>query len=372
MSYFRNKKIIFLTKTSWDYYLHPYRTLYAKELINYKSRLYWINQPTRNPAKYLKLLFKKRDSDTKIKIYTPILLTCTNEDLSLVNSFILRIQLFFLTGKLGSDTIIWSVYCSHNNVVRYFPLAYKIYWPGDLFDAKKELNSLSIYDIIMPLTEDNFNYIKNIFPNKVFLSTTGCDTSIFSIKKVNSKNIIPEKMIFKDNRTVIGYVGNISYYRLDFSLINLILKFCDNIRLVLIGIRDGLDNTDKSLSELNNYKNFSLIENIDYKDIPYYIYKFDAGLIPYNLNDFNLGTNPNKFYEYSALGKPTFSSEIPSLLKYKPDIIINKSADEWINNLNNFKNIIVNNKRLISISQYASPKDSIHRLSKFIFHNLSS
>ena len=33
-------------------------------------------------------------------------------------------------------------------------------------------------------------------------------------------------------------------------------KSCHNIRLVLIGIRDGCKNTDKSLSEINKYKTF--------------------------------------------------------------------------------------------------------------------
>ena len=371
MSFFKNKKIIFLTKTNWDYYLHPYRTLYAKELLNYDCKIYWVNQPTRNPFRYLKKLLNKSFRNINVKIYTPLLFTCTNENLSLLNSVLLRIQLFFLSGKIDSNTILWSVYCSHNNIVNSYPYAFKIYWPGDLFNAKEEHESLLFYNLIMPLTEDNFVYIKNIYPHKAFLSTTGCDTNIFSIKKISSEAITPDEMIFNDNRTIIGYVGNISYFRLDFSLINLILKSCHNIRLVLIGIRDGCKNTDKSLSEISKYKTFSLIENIQYEDIPYYISKFDAGIIPYKINKFNLGTNPNKFYEYSALGKPTFSSLLPSLLKYKPNIIINESNEEWLNNLNNFNNIDIDKEILISISKNSSPQTSINRLSELINHNLA-
>ena len=116
--------------------------------------------------------------------------------ISLLNSFLLRIQLFFLSGKIDSNTILWSVYCSHNNIVNSYPYAFKIYWPGDLFNAKEEHESLLFYNLIMPLTEDNLVYIKNIYPHKAFLSTTGCDTNIFSIKKISSEAITPECVYF--------------------------------------------------------------------------------------------------------------------------------------------------------------------------------
>ena len=370
--FFKNKKIVFLTKTNWDYYLHPYRTLYAKELSKYADKVYWINEPTRNPLKFFKKIFKNSSISKSIKVFTPLLPTCTNENLSKTNALLLRIQIYFLAGKLDMNTVIWSVYCSHLNVVLHYPVAFKIYWLGDLFDQNKEILSLGLYDMVMPLTEDNFDHINKNFPNKAFLSTTGCDEDLFSICRVRKSGFIPKELQFANDLKTIGYVGNISSYRLDFKLIQNLVKEFQNIRFVLVGISDQKDETKKFLSTLNKYNNFLLIENIDYSNIPFYIYHFDAGFIPYKLNKFNLGTNPNKFYEYCSMGKVTFSSRIPSLIKYQPSIILSQTTEEWLKNIHKHIDNTPDSKNLITIAIEASPRKSIVKISDYLLKNSNS
>jgi glycosyltransferase involved in cell wall biosynthesis len=294
------------------------------------------------------------------------LLTCTNENLSKLNSVLLRIQLYLLVGKIDTDTVVWSLYCSHKNIIKKYSKAYKIYWPGDLYDAPKETNLLRFYNLIMPLTEVNYDYIKLKYPNKAFLSTTGCDENIFSIALMKSKNYCPKEMRFEDNLKVLGYVGNISSLRLDFELIEDLVNECNKIRFILIGISDQTDETSKWINRLKTYKNFNLIENINYADIPLYIYRFDACFIPYKLNKFNLGTNPNKFFEYCSMGKITLSSKIPSLIKYKPFIFLNGTKEEWIKNIYHSLKSKVDKQKLVSIAMEASPAVSIKRISDFI------
>ena len=150
----KNKKVIFLTKTNWDYYLHPYRTLYAKELSNLGNNVFWINEPTKNPIKFLFCLFNEPRS--KVRIFTPFLLTPTLLHLNWINSAILSLQLFWICGSLNSNkTILWSVYCSHYNFIKRYPESFKIYWPGDLFDIQKEQKIIKVYDLVMPLSEIN-------------------------------------------------------------------------------------------------------------------------------------------------------------------------------------------------------------------------
>ena len=367
--FFKNKKIVFLTKTNWDYYLHPYRTLYARELSKYADTVYWVNEPTRNPFKFFKKNFKNKSISKSIKIFTPLLPTCTNENLSKTNALLLRIQIYFLAGKLDRSTVIWSVYCSHLNAVLHYPAAFKIYWLGDLFDPVKEALSLKVYDLVMPLTEDIFEHIKKIFPNKAFLSTTGCDEDLFSICRVKKKDFIPKELQFVNDLKILGYVGNISSFRLDFELIEKLVKEFQNIRFVLVGISDQKHETKKFLSKLKKLDNFHLIENIEYSQIPFYIYHFHAGFIPYKLNKFNLGTNPNKFYEYCSLGKVTFSSRIPSLIKYQPSIILSQTTEEWVENIYKYIANIADSENLISISIEASPKKSINRISDYLLKN---
>ena len=64
--------------------------------------------------------------------------------------------------------------------------------------------------------------------------------------------------------------------------------------------------------KIKEYKNAKFVGEVDYKDVPNLIRNFDIGIIPYKLNSFNLGTNPNKFFEYSAIGVPCISTDIPS------------------------------------------------------------
>ena len=368
MLFFKNKIVIFLTKTNWDYYLHPYRTLYAKELYKLVKKIYWINQPTRNPLKFIAEYFKNKKVSQSVVVFTPLLLCCTHEKMTKLNACILRFQIFILVGKINNRTILWSVYCSHKNFITHFPSAYKIYWPGDLFDPSSEQISCKEYDLLMPLTEQNYNYIKDRFPDKAILSTTGCDENIFSIKRVQKQDFVPFELQFSDNLKIIGYVGNISDFRLDFELIIKIIDKFTNLRFVFIGISDKSKATESYLSILKRKSNFKLIENLEYNQIPFYINQFYAGIIPYKLNHFNLGTNPNKFYEYSSMGKITISSDIPSLRKYHSSILICKNEQDWINQLSNYLDWKIDTLKLISIATNASPKKSLERLSNFILN----
>ena len=370
MLFFKNKVVIFLSKTNWDYYLHPYRTLYAKELSKNAKKIYWINQPTRNPLKFISKYFKNKKISKSVTVFTPFLLNCTNENMTELNTSILRFQIFLLVGKINAQTILWSVYCSHRNFIFHYPSAYKIYWPGDLFDPSAENNLLKEYNLLMPLTEKGYEYIKRKYPEKAILSTTGCDEKMYSIKRVQEKATVLTELQFSDKFKIIGYIGNISDFRLDFELIHKLIDKFTNLRFVFIGVSDGTNETKFQISKLKMKSNFKLIENLDYNQLPFYINRFYAGIIPYKLNHFNLGTNPNKFYEYSSMGKITISSNIPSLRKYHPSILICKNEQDWINKLSNHLNWNIDTQKLISIAVNASPKKSLQRISKFILNQI--
>jgi len=370
MLFFKNKVIIFLTKTNWDYYLHPYRTLYAKELSKSAKKIYWINQPTRNPLRFISKYFANKKVSESVIVFTPFLLSCTNENMTELNASILRFQIFLLAGRINARSILWSVYCSHRNFIIHYPSAYKIYWPGDLFDPSAEEDLLKEYNLLMPLAEKGYEYIKKRYPKRAILSTTGCDEIFYSVKRVQEKDFVPIELQFSDNFKIIGYVGNISDFRLDFELILKLTDKFSNLRFVFIGISDGANATKSYLSKLKMKSNFKLIENLEYNQLPFYINQFYAGIIPYKLNHFNLGTNPNKFYEYSSMGKITITSDIPSLRKYHPSILICNNERDWINQLSNHLDWNIDIQNLISIATNASPKKSLQRMSKFILNQI--
>ena len=102
---------------------------------------------------------------------------------------------------------------------------------------------------------------------------------------------------------------------------------------------------------------------VDYKDVPNLIRNFDVGIIPYQLNSFNLGTNPNKFFEYSAMGVPCISTDIPSLRKFLPQISIGHTSNEWANLIEKaFETSGADRKELRALAKFYSPKESLERI----------
>jgi glycosyltransferase involved in cell wall biosynthesis len=367
LTFLTNKKIIFLTKTNWDYYLHPYRTLYAKELANLGNNVFWINEPTKNPFKFLLFLFINQYKNN-VRIFTPFLLTPTLLQLNWVNSAILSLQLFWICGKLNSDeTILWSVYCSHYHFIRRYGKAYKIYWPGDLFEIQKEQETIKAYDLVMPLCEESVKEVNEFYSGKTFLSTTGCDWELFdsAYEERNAKEFLSE-----NNRRIVGYVGNISAFRLDFELISEIVCKCKDLDFVFAGPVEKDRETQDWIMRLNLFKNIKFTGEIDYQDVPKLIDSFTVGIIPYKLNSFNLGTNPNKFFEYSAMAVPCVSTEIPSLRKFLPYIRISNNSDSLHKHIceaiNDGKE---NSKKLRSIAFNSSPASSLKRIEMTIVNS---
>ena len=363
MTFLTNKKVIFLTKTNWDYYLHPYRTLYAKELTNLGNDVFWINEPTKNPIKFLFCLFNEPRS--KVRIFTPFLLTPTLLHLNWINSAILSLQLFWICGSLNSNkTILWSVYCSHYNFIKRYPKSFKIYWPGDLFDIQKERDIIKAYDLVMPLSEKSMEEVNEFYSGKTFLSTTGCDLELFD--SALTKNNAKERSAETKQKT-IGYVGNISAFRLDFELISELLSKCKSYDFVFAGPIETDSETQKWIGRINKMSNAKFIGEIPYKDVPNFIRNFDIGIIPYQLNSFNLGTNPNKFFEYSAMGVPCISTDIPSLRKFLPQISIVKSSNEWANLIEKaFETSGADRKELRALAKFYSPKESLERIDQLL------
>ena len=279
--------------------------------------------------------------------------------------------MFLLCGFLNNKkTILWSVYCSHAKVIRHFKNTFKIYWPGDLFNPEKERSELTDYDIIMPLTEDKLERLEGIYQGRTLLSHTGCDWELFERTYQQEKSLTLNSQ--KNQRKVIGYVGNLSAKRIDFKLIQALANKLEDVTIELAG---PIENDPQSLfwiKELQLCPNIKLLGEISYKKVPQVISQFDVGIIPYLLNEFNLGTNPNKFYEYSAMGIPCVSSNLPSLTKFLPNIRIGQDLESWSSLI---KETLVENKEraevLRKISFDVSPQRALPKISNSILEQVN-
>ena len=249
-------------------------------------------------------------------------------------------------------------------MIKRYPESFKIYWPGDLFDIQKEQDIIEAYDLVMPLSEKSIEEVNPFYSGKTFLSTTGCDWDLFD-SALTEHN--PPKLIAETKQKTVGYVGNISAFRLDFELISELLSKCEGFDFVFTGPIETDAETQKWIERIKEFSNARFVGEIPYQDVPNFIRNFDVGIIPYQLNLFNLGTNPNKFFEYSAMGVPCISTDIPSLRKFLPQISIGKTSSEWANLIEKvFETSGSDRKELRALAKFYSPKQSLERIDKLL------
>jgi glycosyltransferase involved in cell wall biosynthesis len=87
---------------------------------------------------------------------------------------------------------------------------------------------------------------------------------------------------------------------------------------------------DERVETLRRLPNVRLFGNQPYDLLPAYLRRFDACIIPFKLNAVTQSTDPVKFYEYIAQGKPVVSTRMPELEVYGEVSYLANSAEEFI------------------------------------------
>lgn len=106
---------------------------------------------------------------------------------------------------------------------------------------------------------------------------------------------------------VIGYYGAISDW-FDAKLVEWMAERRPEWTFALIGHTFGCDTAG-----LEKLPNVLLLGEKRYHELPMYLHRFDAAIIPFLQNELTKATNPVKLYEYLAAGKPVVSTALPEL-----------------------------------------------------------
>lgn len=106
---------------------------------------------------------------------------------------------------------------------------------------------------------------------------------------------------------VIGYYGAISDW-FDAKLVERMAERRPEWTFALIGHTFGCDTAG-----LEKLPNVLLLGEKRYHELPMYLHRFDAAIIPFLQNELTKATNPVKLYEYLAAGKPVVSTALPEL-----------------------------------------------------------
>jgi glycosyltransferase involved in cell wall biosynthesis len=109
----------------------------------------------------------------------------------------------------------------------------------------------------------------------------------------------------------IGYLGAIAPW-FDFGLVEAMARARPAWRFVLVG--PVLAGVESELARLRALPNVDLRPAVAHEDVPGVLRGFSVGIIPFRRTPLTAGVNPNKLYEYLAVGLPAvatpFSPEV--------------------------------------------------------------
>jgi glycosyltransferase involved in cell wall biosynthesis len=172
-----------------------------------------------------------------------------------------------------------------------------------LLDSRRRLNS-------------NTHYFPNV-----------ADFSHFS--KALDPNVHVPKDLAEVRGPIVGFIGAISAYKLDFILLKRIAEKHPEWSIILIGkVGEGDPGTD--ISTLNAMKNLRLLGPRQYDELPAYLKGFDVAILPNVINEYTRNMFPMKFFEYLAAGKQVVATDLPALRAFSRFVVLAKDHEDFI------------------------------------------
>jgi len=166
------------------------------------------------------------------------------------------------------------------------------------------------------------------------LITNGVNTDLF--RPLDSRATRTALGIAPD-AFVLGFAGAIErWYALDevIRAFPKILKKHANAELLIVGgslFTGYLKELQALAADLGVGRQVHFTGTVDYRDLPGYIAPMNLGLIPLSPPQWVDIALPNKYFEYSACGKPILSTPIPDMLRMGGDrIAVYRNRDEFV------------------------------------------
>lgn len=161
-----------------------------------------------------------------------------------------------------------------------------------------------------------------------FAVQNGVDYDFFS--KADHHDTKIDKDLINIKRPIVGYLGNIRAW-LDFEMLELFADNFKEVSFVFVGPVAG--DVAGNVSSLKKRPNVYFINRKDRIMLPGILKGFDICMIPFKYNKFNLATNPLKFWEYLATGKPILSLRIPDIEPYEDILYLYMNKEEAVEKL---------------------------------------
>ncbi|MFH1277371.1 MAG: glycosyltransferase [Candidatus Eisenbacteria bacterium] len=266
----------------------------------------------------------RRVSDS-LYVYSPLVLPLYNRPwVRRLNYWILRTGLGRIARARGfRDPILWTFLPTSSDLVGHLGESLSIYHCVDEYGANPGVPAREIQEMERSLLGKSdlvFTTSKSLYEGKrryngnTFYLPNVADADHF-MKAGEAETEVPEA-ILNLPRPVVGFVGALSDYKVDFQLLMHIARARPGWTLALVGPvwpgskRDEVD----ALEAMPNVRFFGARP---YEDLPGYLKGFDVCLIPFAVNETTVNVFPMKFHEFMATGKPVVVTDLPSLAEFR-------------------------------------------------------
>jgi hypothetical protein len=228
---------------------------------------------------------------------------------------------------------------------------------SNIFNKQKEENDLiANSNLVLASADILFKKVSELSENVLLLHNAG------EFSHFNQPKTI--QVLSDLEKPIVGYFGAIAEW-FDVELVEYLAKNRQNLDFVFIGNTYGSD-----IRKLNTMDNVHFLGEKNYSELPNYLHKFNACLIPFKITDLIKSTHPVKIYEYFSAGKPVISTSIPELTSMKKLCYIGTDQKDFLEKLD--LALEENDPRLIQNRiDFASSNDWTYRFNSFYSKLLS-
>lgn len=129
-------------------------------------------------------------------------------------------------------------------------------------------------------------------------------------------------------RPRLGYVGALSDFKVDFSLIyQIAIKRSDWHWIIIGDEREG--QSSDWVEQLKALPNMHFIGHRDYRDLPNYLRGIDVATLPTLINEYTKSMFPMKYFEYIAAGVPVVSVPLEFTKAHTAGLMIASNVSDF-------------------------------------------
>ena len=334
----KKNDFLIISTADWDSPIQTNKQYVSKEIAKLGNRVLYVEslgvRKIQMNKKDLLRIFKRiinnlliiKQKEKNIWVLSFILFPgATNKRIILINKIIFNFNLFIAMKLLNfKQDYLWtynpltSLYLDINKFKSSIyhavdAIEHQPFMPKDLIKRQEIILSKKV-DKIFVTSKNIINKLKKYNSNISYFGNV-CDYEHFSKSLSTHIDDIPPD-IKSISKPIIGFIGSISEYKLNYKLIYDVAKSLKEINFVFIGPTDDSLN-HSNLNRLKNLKNVYLLGFRKYKDLPSYCAFFDVAWLPLIHNNYTKSMFPMKFFEYLAAGLPIVSTNLESLREFR-------------------------------------------------------